>query len=266
MAGINPTTGVTQGLTPLDKASTTLRDTYRKLASGIQVGQARDNAANLAVISRFTSQVEGMNQAVRNANDGISMTQVADAGLQDIEAGTQRLQELAIQSANGTLTDQDRQSIQAEAAQIQAQISDTISNTEFNGTRLLASNQTVSLQTGPNAGDQTGIDLQDLSGALANVDLSTRAGAESALIDLNNNSSVISDARAGMGAAEARLGSVVSNLENTSGALTEARSRIQDTDFAESAAKLAATAIRAQAGVAIQIQANLSASRVEGLL
>ncbi len=266
MAGINATTAVTQGLSPLDKASNALQDAFKKLASGHKLNQASDNAANLAVVTRMTSQVEGMNQAVRNANDGISLTQVADAGLQNIQEGTQRLQELAVQSANGTLTDSDRQAIQAEVEQIQAQISDTISNTEFNGNQPLASNQTVNLQTGPDAGDQTDIDLQDLGAALNSVDLSTQAGAQSALTDLNANLSTISDARANLGASEARLESVVSNLENTAGALTEAGSRIRDADFAEVASNRTAASIRAQAGLAIQIQANQSAARVEGLL
>ncbi len=266
MAGINPTASVTQGLTPLDKANNSLQDIYKKLSTGHEINQSSDNAANLAIINRLTSQVEGTNQAVRNTNDGISLTQVADAGLENIESSNQRLQELAVQSANGTLTDQDRQAIQMEVDQIQAQINDTTNNTEFNGTQPLASNQTVSLQTGPDAGNQTDIDFQDISASLASVDLSTQAGAQAALNDLNDNAAVISDARANMGASEARLESVASDLEQSSAALTGSRSNIQDADFAEVASNRAAASIRAQAGLAIQIQANQSAARVEGLL
>jgi flagellin len=251
----------------IEKNQQALKDVFRKLASNLNINQAADNAASLAIAERFNSELRGVNQATLNANDGISITQIADSGLQQIQEGQHRLRELAVQSANGTLTDGDRQSIQAEATQIQEQISSIVSDTGYNDISLLTSNDKINLQTGPNAGDQTGIKLTDLSNALTNVDLSTQAGAESAMITLSADLSTVSSARSEFGAAEAGISSTITQLTGLSEALSASGSQIRDADIAQQSSALASASIRAHAGIAMQAQANnLSAARVQQLV
>ncbi len=250
-----------------EKSQQALKDVFRKLASNLNVNQASDNAANLAIAERFNSELKGVNQATLNANDGVSVVQIADAGLQQIQDGQQRLRELATQSANGSLSDSDRQAIQAEAAQIQEQIDSVIANTRYDDIDLLASGDTISLQTGPDVGDQSSIKLTDLASSLTTVDLSTQTGAQSALVTLMADQSTVSAARSEMGAAESGLTSSISRLCGLSEALAASGSSIRDADIAQQSTQLIAASIRANAGLAIQTQANnLATERVQQLV
>jgi flagellin len=258
--------GAIQASNQTDRGQQVLKDAFRKLASNMSLNQAADDAASLAIAEKFNTEVQGVNQATMNANDGISVVQIADSGLQQIQEGQQRLQELAVQSANGSLTSSDRQAIQVEVEQIQEQVSSIVANTEYNGINLLTTNDKLSLQTGPNAGDQTGIKLNDFTNALTNVDLSTQAGAESALTSLRADSNQISSARSELGAAEEGLSQTISQLTGLSEALSASGVSIRNSDIAQQSSQLASASIRAHASVAIQAQANLSSQRVYQLV
>ncbi|MBF0370213.1 MAG: flagellin [Magnetococcales bacterium] len=243
-----------------------LNETFQKLSTGLKVDQAQDNAALLAIADRFSTQVRGYNQAIQNANDGVSMVQVADAGLAQIQDGQVRLQELAIQSANATLNDSDRQALQTEANQIQEQIDSIIADTNFNGIDVLASNTPVNLQTGTGEGDVTSINFQDFSNAFTSVDISTQAGAQNAISSLETDMETVSQARSELGAVQSGLESTLNNLGSTVEALTAAKSRVEDADMAQAMLDKTSQDIRSQANIALLVQANQASERVMDLL
>ncbi len=234
----------------------TIGNSFRKLSSGLRVSRAMDDAAALSIISKMNSEVRGLNQATRNANDGISMSQVAEGGLESIESAQQRIRELSVQAANGTYTDADRASMQKEVDALQSQINDTIASTEFNGKQVLASSDTVQLQTGPDAGDQTNITLTDHTGSFTSVDISTQAGAQAAIDSIDADLETTNDARSKFGAFQSGLESTVSNLGSMTESISAARSRIQDLDIASETANLLSSRIRDQAGIAMLSQSG----------
>jgi flagellin len=258
--------GAIQAGNHAEKSQKVLQDAFRKLASSLSINRASDNAASLAIAERFNTEVQGVNQATMNSNDGIAVTQIAESGLQQIQEGQHRLRELAVQSANGSLNDSDRSAIQAEATQIQEHITSIVADTNYNGKNLLTSNDKISLQTGPDAGDQTGVKLTDFTNAFTTVDLSTQSGAEQAITSLMVDSNTVSSARAELGAAESGLNRTISQLSGLSQALSASGSRIQDADIAKETSTLASAFSRATAGIAIQAQANLASSRVHQLV
>ncbi|MBF0380432.1 MAG: flagellin [Magnetococcales bacterium] len=268
MSGISAGGGVgaIQAGNLAEKNQQVLQDAFRKLASSLSINRAADNAASLAIAERFNTEVQGVNQATLNTNDGIAVTQIAESGLQQIQEGQQRLRELAVQSANGALQDSDRRAIQAEATQIQEHIASIVEDTNYNGQNLLTSSDKLSLQTGPDAGDQSGIKLTDFTNSFTTVDLSTQSGAEQAITSLMVDSNKVSTARAELGAAESGLNTTISQLSGLSEALSASGSRIQDADIARETSALANASIRANAGIAIQAQANQSSSRVHQLV
>jgi flagellin len=249
-----------------EKSQQALKDVFRELASNLATDQVGDDAARLAIAERFNSKLQGVNQATLNVNDGIAVVQVADSGLQQVQGGLYRLQELAIQSANGILTDRDRQNIQGEAAQIQDHIRSVISDTEYNDIDLLTSNDKLSIQVGPDAGDQTGIKLNDFTNALTEVDLSTQAGAERAIVTVMDDLNRVASARNDFAATQTGLSSSISRLSTFSQALSVAGSGIHNADIAEQSSRTISASIRAQANIAIQAQANLSSTRVHQLV
>ncbi|MBF0194934.1 MAG: flagellin [Magnetococcales bacterium] len=258
--------GAIQAGNHVEKSQKVLQDAFRKLASSLSINQASDDAARLAIAERFNTEVQGVNQATMNTNDGVAVTQIAESGLKQIQEGQHRLRELAVQSSNGSLNDSDRKAIQAEATQIQENIASIVADTNYNGQNLLTSNDKISLQTGPDAGDQTGIKLTDFTNAFTTVDLSTQSGAQQAITSLTEDSSKVSSARAELGAAESGLNRTIAQLSGLSEALSASGSRIQDADIAKETSILASASIRANAGIAIQAQANLSTSRVHQLV
>ncbi|HIJ83229.1 MAG: hypothetical protein HW380_1955 [Magnetococcales bacterium] len=245
-----------------------LDDTFKQLSQGLKTrGQGSESAALIAIADRFTSQMQGANQARLQVNDAISLTQVADAALGSVETGFQRLQELATQSANSTLSDTDRQALQKEASTIQEQIQTIIADTSYNDVSLLSADQTLSFQTGPGANNQTGVQLRDFSTAFTQVDISTQAGGESAIQAANDALKRIGGQRAEFGAAEARFVSVADTLSQLSETISSAEGRISGSDMADKISNSIALAIRARASTALQTQADkLSSSRVQQLL
>jgi len=251
---------------PSDLTGFTLKETYKRLSDSLKVNSERDQSALLALANKFTTQIQSLNRATLNANDGISVTQVADSAMAQVEDGFQQLQELAVRGANSTLNDQDRQSLQSQATQIQEQINSLIKNTTFNEIPVLATNKSLVLQTGSESSEQTVISLKDFSNTFAAVDLSSRAGAETALSTLENNFAQVSQARSRMAAEQSGLVSTLNTLESRATALSDANTRFQSADIAQNAASLASVAIRAQPGFALQIQANQSPAQAQLLL
>ncbi|WP_299074806.1 flagellin [uncultured Paraglaciecola sp.] len=240
-----------------------------KLASGKRINSAADGAAAQQIIDRLTTQVEGNRQAISNAYDGVSLAQVAEGGLSGITEDVNRIRELSVQSGNGLLSDSDRQAIQAEVTQLQDNISQTIEQTEFAGKSLLSSDGNIDFQVGANAGQKIGVATQDVAAGLddiLNVDLSTAQGAEDALAIADEAAEFVGGARADLGATQNQFESAARNLTQADVNVSAARSRIQDTDFAQATSENAAAGILSQTSLAVQGMANQQQGQVLSLL
>jgi flagellin len=244
-------------------------DAMEKLSSGKRINSAKDDAAGLAIATRMDARVRGLNQAVRNANDGISLAQTAEGGMGEISNMLVRMRELAVQSANGTSAASDRAAIQTETTALLGQINDIASRTDFNGTNLLNAATTVNIQTGVASGQTVSIALTSMNTtglSVAAVDLSTQAGASTAMGLLDTAIDTVATQRASVGAAQNRLEATVNNLTQSATNLTESKSRIEDADFSAESTKLASAQILAQASTAMLAQANQSQQGVMNLL
>jgi flagellin len=330
-----------------NSATMSLNSAMERLSTGKRINSASDDAAGLAISDSMTGQINGMSQAIRNANDGIALAQTADGALSETTNMLQRIRELAVQSSSGTYSDDDRKNMQTEVTQLQQQLSDTM-KTQFNGVSLFNANtdNTVAIQTGANANDKVTLDISklDLSGVTGTVasgtqtaglgnalgagdsrigtdhvvtaddvaygakftgsgttptavdksaigstvtlkqgdqmyeaattagqvtggvDISTSAGATTALTTVDAALKAVDTTRASIGAGESRLNSVVNNLTNNVTNLTSARSNIQDADFSTETANLAKAQILSQASTAMLAQANQSQQGVLSLL
>ncbi|WP_339724851.1 flagellin [uncultured Paraglaciecola sp.] len=240
-----------------------------KLSSGKRINSAADGAAAQQIIDRLTTQVEGNRQSISNAFDGVSLTQVAEGGLANINQDVNRIRELSVQSGNGLLSDADRQAIQSEVTQLQENISQTIEQTEFAGKPLLSSDANIDFQIGANAGQKIAVSTNDVAASLndiLNVDLSTAQGAEEALAVSDDASEFVNSARADLGATQNQFESAARNLTQTDVNVSAARSRIQDTDYAQAASENAAANILSQTSLAVQSIANQQQGQVLSLL
>jgi flagellin len=239
-----------------------------RLSTGKRINSAKDDAAGLAIASSMTSQIRGMNQAVRNANDGISLAQTADGALNEVTNMLQRISELSVQSASGTYSDDDRTLMQTEVTELGAQIDDIIANTKFNGNAVFGSSDvTFSIQTGSGAADQVTLTVTGLDVSAASAsDISTAGGATTAIGDVDTALKAVATTRASVGAGQSRLESVVNNLNNNVTNLSDARSRIEDADYSAETTALAKAQILSQASTAMLSQANQSQQNVLSLL
>jgi flagellin len=219
----------------------------------------------------MTSSIRGMNQGIRNANDGMAMSQTADGALNEVTNMLQRVRELAVQSASGTYSSSDRTNLQTEVTALTGQITSILNNTKFNNVGLFdgtaGTSGSVTIQTGATAADTVSVDFAkvDLSAATS-VNLSTAAGATSALTTIDTALSTVSTKRATFGAASSQLQSAVNNLTSNVESLSQARSGIQDADFSTETANLAKAQILSQASTAMLAQANQSQQGVLSLL
>ena len=255
-------------------ASNALGTAMERLSSGKRINNAKDDAAGLAIATRMDAKIRGLNQAMRNANDGISLTQTAEGAMGEISNVLVRLRELAVQAANGTLTDdEDRAAIDTEAAALIEQIDAIAKGVDFNGNVLLDGTTTAGfvIQTGVNDGDTITVEVGDLQSTstdmgLTTFSLATAADANTALGDLDTAINFVATQRANLGAAQNRLEATVNNLTTTTTNLTEAKSRIEDADFSAESTKLASAQILAQASTAMLAQANQSQQGVLNLL
>jgi flagellin len=253
-----------------------------RLSSGKRINSAKDDAAGLAIATRMDANVRGLNQAVRNANDGISLAQTAEGAMGGISNILVRMRELAMQASTGTLGDDDRAAIQTEVTALVSQIGDIATRSDFNGTKLLDGTASLSIQTGVNSGETVAITIGDLQAdaigeldssgvlvsgsAVSDIDLSDAAGASDALAILDGAIQTVATQRANLGAQQNRLEATVDNLTSTVVNLADAKSRIEDTDFSAESTKLAAAGILAQASTAMLAQANQSQQGVMNLL
>jgi flagellin len=253
-----------------------LGSAMERLSSGKRINSAKDDAAGLANVNRMDAKVRGLNQAIRNANDGTSLAQTAEGAMGEVSNILIRMRELSVQAANGTATDEDRAALQLEVDQLKSQIGDISTRTDFNGKALLDGsgdlvNKTVSvsIQTGLNDGETVDFTIKSMGAAdlgVDTVDISTAAGASSALADLDAAIETVASERANLGAVQNRFDTTVNTLTSTVTNLTEAKSRIEDADFSVESTKLAAAQILSQASTAMLAQANQSQQGVMNLL
>ncbi len=251
-----------------NRASQALTSSIERLSTGKRINSSKDDAAGLAIASSFTSQIRGTNQAIRNANDGIALSQTADSALGEVTNILQRLREVAVQSASGTYAAGDRTNLQAEVSQLTAQLTDIQARTNFNGVALVGTAAaTVAIQTGSATGNTVTLNVGglDLSAAISS-DVSTVLGANTALTAIDTALTATNTTRATLGAGQSRLSSVVNNLTNSVANLTDARSRIEDVDFSTETTELARAQILSQASTALISQANQSQQGVLQLL
>jgi flagellin len=262
-------------------AQASLSKSIDRLSTGKRINSAADDAAGNAIATRMTSQIRGLNQAVRNANDGISLVQTAEGGMNEIVNMVQRMRELAVQSASGTLADSDRTNLQAEVTALMGQVNDVASRTTFNGVGLLNVDQTptpaptISIQTGTNSGETVQVATANVTTvglglavtATPNLlDIDDAGAASTALGLLDTALGRLTTAQANLGASQNRLQATVSSLVNRATNLSEARSRIQDANFSEESTNLARSQILSQASTAMLAQANQSQQGVLSLI
>ena len=250
-----------------------LATSIQRLSSGLRVNSAKDDAAGLAIASRMSSQIRGMNVAIRNANDGISLAQTAEGALGKVTDMLQRMRELAVQSANDTNGSSDRTSLDAEFSQLKAEIDRTFDATKFNGTSILNTAATLNFQIGASnvAADKLAVSTTDLSAgtgmtAVASGNITSLANAQSAIDNIDTALTEINGARATFGAMQNRFESVISNLQVSVENTEASRSRIMDADFAKETAALTRAQILQQAGTAMLAQANAAPQSVLSLL
>ncbi|WP_375244347.1 flagellin [Sphingomonas parapaucimobilis] len=268
-------------------ASLALSTSMQRLSTGNRINSAKDDAAGLAISDSMTSQIKGMAQGIRNANDGISLAQTAEGALNEVGNMLQRMRELKVQSSNGTYSTADKANITNEQTTLAAQISAVVKNTQFNNKQLFNAASTVAIQTGATSNDTVSIGLRDLTatyvaptgGAAATgsqlgaiVDFAPAAGSTELKTGgdtLANYDAAIADVssiRAGLGATQNRLQSAVNSATSNMTNLAEAKSRISDTDFSEETTALAKAQILSQASTAMLSQANQSQQGVLKLL
>lgn len=249
-----------------------LATTLQRLSSGLRVNSAKDDAAGLAVAQSFTAQIRGNTQAVRNVNDGISLGQTAEGALGQIANNVQRIREIAVQAANGTISNTNRSQLQKEVDQLTQEISRIVATTQFNGTNLLSGASTLTFQVGADGTSTqqvsvttTNLALTGSSGlftfsggltATGTVDVTTQGAASAALANLDSDISQVSTIRSTYGAVQNRFEAVISSLQNYLENLESSRSRILDADFAAETANLTRGQILQQAGTAVLSQAN----------
>ena len=244
-----------------------LNTSFERLSSGFRINSAADDAAGLQISDRLTSQVEGLNQAVRNANDAISLSQTAEGALSEVTTSLQRIRTLAVQSQNGINSSADRQALQKEVSALRTEISRIATDTQFGNVNILDGNFSAKFLVGANAGQTISVNLSStnlgsISGfsatglGITTNDVSTAAGASSLLSDIDAAISGIGAVRADLGALQNRFQSTIRNLSNISENIAGARSRIRDTDFAVETAELTRNQIIQQASLSVLSQAN----------
>jgi flagellin len=256
-----------------------LATSMQRLSSGLRINSAKDDAAGLAIAERMNAQVRGMNVAVRNANDGISMAQTAEGALAKVGDSLQRMRELAVQARNSTNSDSDKDSLNKEFAELQKEITRVLGGTSFNSKKILGADATaLTFQVGANttADDTisvstenltTNSDISVVTGTAASIGASATTGALATVIDnIDTALNTVNDQRATFGATQSRFEAVISNLAQSIESQASARSRIMDADFAVETANLSRAQILQQAGNAMVAQANQLPQQVLSLL
>ena len=273
MAVINTNISALKAQNASNSANRMLGTAMERLSTGKRINSAKDDAAGLAIATTMTAQVRGMNQAIRNANDGIALAQTAEGALAEVGNMLQRIRELAIQSKSGTYSTADRTNLQAEVAQLQDQIDEVLTGTTFNGVTLFSkvstTDITITIQAGSEATSTVDLSIDGIDGAkltASALDVSTSTLAATTIGNVDSALASINTTRAGLGAGQSRLESAVNNLTNNVTNLSDARSRIEDADYNSEATALAKAQILNQASTAMLSQANQSQQNVLSLL
>ncbi len=248
-------------------SQSSLSTSMQRLSSGLRINSAADDAAGLAISQRMNAQVRGMNVAVRNANDGISLAQTADGALASVGSSLQRMRELAVQSRNSTNSDSDKESLNLEFSQLSSEIGRVLGGTTFNGKAIIGTGAgSLTFQVGANvtADDTISISTTDLT---TDASITTVTGASigsasdstalaTVITDIDSAMDTVNNERAKFGASQNRFMSVVANLQTSVENQSAAASRITDADFASETANLSRAQILQSAGTAMVAQAN----------
>ena len=256
-----------------------LAASMQRLSSGLRVNSSKDDAAGLAIAERMNAQIRGSNVAVRNANDGISMSQTAEGALSKVGDALQRMRELAVQARNGTNSDSDKNSLNKEFQELQKEITRVLGGTAFNGKKILGADGTdFTFQVGANTSTDDTInvtfedmtsnaDVSAVTAGTASIGSSADATAIASVIDnIDTALDTINDKRATFGATQSRFEAVISNLQVAVENQSAAKSRITDADYAVETANLSRAQILQQAGNAMIAQANQLPQQVLRLL
>ncbi|WP_445765760.1 flagellin N-terminal helical domain-containing protein [Rheinheimera sp.] len=243
---------------------------FKRLSSGFRINSAADDAAGLQISNRLTSQINGLDQATRNANDGISLAQVAEGAFEEITNSLQRMRTLAVQSQNGISNADDKAALQKEFSALRTEISRIADTTEFGGQKLLDGDFSAKVLVGAQASADDFISVNVYNGATAGTawddaglgvdafDLSTTGGtgASAAMTAIDDAIQLVDGKRADLGAVQNRFQATIRNLSNISENVSSARARIRDTDFAKETAELTRAQILQQTSTTVLAQAN----------
>jgi flagellin len=243
----------------LSSATAGLAKDTQRLSSGLRINSAADDAAGLQISSRLTSQVNGLNQGSRNANDGISVAQTAEGALDEYTNIVQRMRTLAVQSSNGSNSDADRTALDEEFTQLETELDRLADQTTFGGVNLLDATYSAAFQIGADAGQTISISItQNFSSATIGAagSLTGFAEAQTAITDLDSVLATVNSTRAELGARQNRFSSVVRSNDISAENLEASRSRIEDTDYAATSASLAKNSVLQQASSTMLAQAN----------
>jgi len=251
----------------LKSSALSLNSAIQRLSSGLRINSAKDDAAGQAIANRFTSNIRGLSQASRNANDGVSLAQTAEGGLKEINNNLQRIRELTVQAKNGTNSSADLTSIQAEVTERLAEIDRVAAQTDFNGTKVLNAAININIQVGANDSETIAITTTEGSGAAAlGFASSAFAVTSGTLATVDAAIAEVDGSRSKLGALQNRFESAIANLGTTITNLSSSRSAIQDADYATEVSNMSRAQILQQAGTSVLAQANQTSQGVLSLL
>ena len=276
MSKINTNVNALTATNALTKNSRDMQLTMQRLSTGQRINGASDDAAGIAIATSMTAQINGLNAAVRNANDGISLLQTADGALSETSSLLQRMRELAVLAVNDTYSSAQKTAMSTEYVALSSQIADIASNTQFNGTKILDGNggltgttSQYTFQVGANNAQTISVIITSQGLAilgLTGTTIATAANAAAQIALIDTAIGTLNTQRSTIGAAVNRLTHAVDNLSNVAQNVTESRSKIADTDYAQATSDLARQQIIQQAGTAMLAQANQMPSMVLALL
>jgi flagellin len=254
----------------LSKTQGALDQSMQRLSSGLRINSAKDDAAGLAISTRFTAQINGLNASVRNANDGISLLQTSEGAMQEVTNILQRMREIGVQASNDTYSTSDRSSLGSEVTQLVQEIDRISVATTFNGIHLLdGTGASRSFQIGANSGQSISVSMVNVSASalsVSAVSVTSVSDANALIAAVDTALDTVSGNRSTLGAVQNRMESTISNLMNVSENLSAANGRIMDADFASETANMTKQQILAQAGVAMLAQAKQLPQQVLELL
>mgnify|MGYP001242114835 CR=1 FL=1 len=267
MISINTNYGGLFASKAASQSQRTLDTAMERLSSGMRINYAKDDAAGQAISTRLTAEVQGLQMASRNAADAQSMIDTAESAHQEVHNMLLRMREIAVQAANGTLSDADRTALNAEVTALETEITSIADNTEFAGVKL-GTSVAATFQTGTRNGVNMSHTFKDFDATTIGADVSVGSSglAGNAISSIDAAISTISTRRGELGAMSNRLSSTIANLDNIAVNLSAARGRIQDTDFAKETTNLAKAQIMQQAATAMLAQANASKGSVLTLI